>query len=123
MQVWRRLLAGCDIVLAVVVLPPSLVAGFGVWVAKGPVSARALDVFGRVEVALDVAEQRLDQANASLTPAAGTSESYPGRAAEAGLRRCAEPRGSARVNCGTQSRGARHHEHYLFGTVGRRAAG
>jgi hypothetical protein len=30
--------------------------------------------FGRVEVALDVAEQRLDQADASLTRAAETSE-------------------------------------------------
>ena len=111
MQVWSRLLAGFAIVLAVVVLPLSLGAGIGVWVAKGPVSARALDVFGRVEVALDVAEQGLDQADASLTRAAGTSESYPGRAPKASLRRCAEPRGSARVNCGTQSRGARHHEH------------
>jgi hypothetical protein len=34
-------------------------------VAKGAVSARARDVFGRVEVALDVAEQSLDQADVS----------------------------------------------------------
>jgi hypothetical protein len=69
-MVWRRLLAGFAIVLAVVVLFLSLGAGIGVWVAKGPASARARDVFGRVDVALGVAEQGLDQADASLTRAA-----------------------------------------------------
>jgi hypothetical protein len=70
MQVWRRLLAGFPIALAVVVLRLSLGAGIEVWVAEGPVSARARDVFGRVQVALDAAEQGLDQADASLTRAA-----------------------------------------------------
>jgi hypothetical protein len=70
MQVWRRLLVGFAIVLAVVVLSLSLGAGSGVWVAKGPVSAHARGVFGRVEAALDFAEQGLDQADASLARAA-----------------------------------------------------
>ena len=70
MQVWRRLLAGPPIVLAVVVLRLSLGAGIEVWGAEGPVRARARDVFARVEVALDVAEQGFGQADASLTRAA-----------------------------------------------------
>jgi hypothetical protein len=40
-----------------------------VWIIKEPGTARATEVFGRIETALDVAEQNLEQVKASLTRA------------------------------------------------------
>lgn len=40
------------------------------WIVKGPATAKATRVFGRVEAALDVAEQKLNQVNSSLARAA-----------------------------------------------------
>jgi hypothetical protein len=48
----------------------SLAGGVGVWVVKGPVMARATRVLGRVEAALDVAAQNLDQVKRTLARAA-----------------------------------------------------
>jgi hypothetical protein len=48
----------------------SLAGGVGVWLVKGPATAKATRVFGRIEAALDVAEQNLDQVKASLARAA-----------------------------------------------------
>jgi hypothetical protein len=48
----------------------SLAAGTGVWIVKGPATAKATRIFERIESALDVADQGLDHGNASLTRAA-----------------------------------------------------
>ena len=71
MKVLNRILAGLTLLLAAVVLLLGLVGGVGVWVVKGPVTARATQVFARVEAALDVADQGLEQVKASLDRAAG----------------------------------------------------
>jgi hypothetical protein len=70
MRVWKRILAGLTLLLATVGLLLSLAAGVGIWVVKGPVTARAVDVFGRIETALDVADQGLDHVRTSLARAA-----------------------------------------------------
>jgi hypothetical protein len=69
-NVCKRILAGLALLLSAAMLLLSLAGGVGVWVVKGPVTAKATRVFGRIDAALDVAEQNLDQVKASLARAA-----------------------------------------------------
>ena len=70
MRVYKRLLAGLALLLSAVVLLLSLAVGVGVWIVRQPVTAKATHVFERVEAALDVAGQGLDQVKTSVTRAA-----------------------------------------------------
>jgi hypothetical protein len=70
MNVLRRLLAGLVFLLAAAVLLAGLAAGVGVWVVKGPAAAKAGHAFARAEAALDLADQAVGQAKASLDRAA-----------------------------------------------------
>src|SRR5262249_30789061 len=70
MRVVKRILAGLTLLLGAAMLLLSLAGGAGVWVVKGPVTERAARVFGRVEAALDVADQGLGHAQTSLGTAA-----------------------------------------------------
>jgi hypothetical protein len=69
MNVFRRILAGLVFLVALAVLLLSVGAGIGVWIVKEPVTSRAKWVFGRVDAALDVAEQGLEHAETSLARA------------------------------------------------------
>jgi hypothetical protein len=75
MKVCKRVLAGLTLLLSTVGLLISLAAGVGVWIVKERVTERATHVAGRVEGALDLADQSLDQVNASLARAAKRLES------------------------------------------------
>jgi hypothetical protein len=70
MRLCKRILVGLVFLLATAGLLLSVAGGVGVWIVKGPVTDRATRVFGRIDSALDVAEQGLDHAQASLTRAA-----------------------------------------------------
>jgi hypothetical protein len=70
MRVCRRALAGLALLLGAVGLLLSLAGGIGVWVIRPTVSAKATLVFGRVEAALDVADQALAHVKTSLERAA-----------------------------------------------------
>ena len=70
MRACKRILAGLVFLLSTVGLLLSVAAGVGVWVVKGPVTDRTTRVFGRIDAALDVAEQGLDHAQSSLGRAA-----------------------------------------------------
>jgi hypothetical protein len=70
MNVCKRILAGLALLLSAALLLLSLAGGVGVWIVKGPATAKATRVFGRLEAALDVAEQNLDQVKTSLARAA-----------------------------------------------------
>jgi hypothetical protein len=70
MKVCKRVLAGLTLLLSTVGLLISLAAGVGVWIVKERVTERATHVAGGVEGALDLADQSLDQVNASLAGAA-----------------------------------------------------
>jgi hypothetical protein len=70
MRVCKRILAGLTLLLGAVGLLLGLAGGVGVWLVKGPVTARATHVFERIEAALDVADQSLAQAETSLARAA-----------------------------------------------------
>lgn len=70
MRVCRRALAGLALLLGAAVLLLSLAAGVGVWVIKPTVSSKATFVFGRVDAALDVADQGLEHVKTSLARAA-----------------------------------------------------
>lgn len=65
----KRILAGLTLVVGTVMLLLSLVGGVGVWIIKGPVTARATRLFERIEAALNVADQGLDQVESSLARA------------------------------------------------------
>jgi hypothetical protein len=69
MRVCKRILAALTFLLSTVGLLLSLAVGIGVWIVKEPVTTKATKVFGRIDAALDVAEQGLDQVNASLARA------------------------------------------------------
>jgi hypothetical protein len=69
MKVCKRILAGLALLLGTAGLLLSLAAGVGVWIVKEPVTARATNVFGRIEAALDVADQGFDHVNSSLARA------------------------------------------------------
>jgi hypothetical protein len=70
MKVVKRIFAGLTLLLGTVGLLLSLAGGVGVWIVKGPVTARATHIFGRIDAALDVADQGLDHVNTSLVRAA-----------------------------------------------------
>jgi hypothetical protein len=69
-NIGRCILVVLAIVLSASVLLACLALGIGVWIVKRPVTAKATAVFGRVESALDVADQNLVQVQASLARAA-----------------------------------------------------
>jgi hypothetical protein len=70
MKVCMRVLAGLVLLVATAGLLLSVAGGVGVWVVKGPVTDKATRGFGRIDSALDVAEQGLDHAQTSLARAA-----------------------------------------------------
>jgi hypothetical protein len=95
----RRILAALTFLLGAAVLLVSLAGGVGVWVVKGPVAARTERVFGKVDAALGVAEQKLGQVQASLGRAAKRLDSAreeQGKLAQASKPRCAVRRTLAR---------------------------
>jgi hypothetical protein len=69
MKGFRRMLAGLTLLLSTMMLLLSLGGGVGVWRVKEPVTDKATRVFGRLEAALDLAEQNLAQVKTSLTRA------------------------------------------------------
>jgi hypothetical protein len=69
MSFFRRLLAGLVFLLALAIFLLVVGAGVGVWIVKGPVTARAHYLAGHVEENLDIADQSLDLAGASLAKA------------------------------------------------------
>jgi hypothetical protein len=70
MKVFKRILAGSALLLGAAGLLLSLAAGVGAWVVKGPVTARATRIFGRMDAALDAADKGLDHVKNSLARAA-----------------------------------------------------
>jgi len=70
MKLCKRILAALALVLAAIVLLLSLAVGVGVWVVKGPVTARATHLSERIDAGLDLAEAKLDHAQTSLATAA-----------------------------------------------------
>jgi hypothetical protein len=75
MRICKRILAGLTILISLVGLLLSIAGGIGVWIVKGPVTAKATRVFERVDAALDLGEQSLEQVKASLNRAAQGLES------------------------------------------------
>ena len=70
MNACQRALAGLTLLLSVAGLLLSLAAGVGVWLVKGPVTAKATWAFERIDAALGVADQSLEQVKTSLARAA-----------------------------------------------------
>ena len=70
MKLLRRIAAGLACLLSLVGLIVSLAGAIGIWVIKEPVQRKTLELFGRVETKLDIAEKGLDQVQESLTRAA-----------------------------------------------------
>jgi hypothetical protein len=70
MIIRRRILAALTFLLSAAMLLISLMGGVGVWIVKGPATTKATRVFERIDAALDVAEQNLDQVKSSLARAA-----------------------------------------------------
>ena len=70
MNVCKRALAGLVFLLGSVALLLSLAGGVGVWAVKGPATAKATRAFERIDAALGVAEQSLEQVKVSLARAA-----------------------------------------------------
>jgi hypothetical protein len=75
MNFCKGIVSALALLLAIVGLLLSLVVGVGVWVVKEPVTDRVTYVYGRVDAGLDLAEKKLDHAQASLTNAAERLES------------------------------------------------
>jgi hypothetical protein len=69
MNACKRALAALTLLLGAVGLLLSLAGGVGVWAVKGPATAKATRAFERIEVALGVAEQSLEQVKVSLARA------------------------------------------------------
>jgi hypothetical protein len=69
MSILIRFLAGLTLLLGIAGLLLSLAGGIGVWVVKGPVTAKATHVFERIAAALDLADQGLAQVKTSLARA------------------------------------------------------
>jgi hypothetical protein len=65
----KRILAGLVLLLGAAGLLLSLAGGVGVWIVKEPATAKATRIFGRIEAALDVADQGLDHVKSSLARA------------------------------------------------------
>jgi hypothetical protein len=70
MRILRQILAGFTLLLASLILLLSLVVGIGVWIVKGPVTAKVTRTFERIDAALDIADQGLDHVKTSLDNAA-----------------------------------------------------
>jgi chromosome segregation ATPase len=70
MSVCKRILGILALLLGAAGVLLSLAVGVGVWVVKEPVTARAQHISERVDAALDLAEQKLEHAQRSLTRAA-----------------------------------------------------
>lgn len=68
-MLFRRILAALMMLLAAVMLLLSLGAGVGVWIIKGPTTARLEHTFERIDAAFTVADQGLEQVKSSLTRA------------------------------------------------------
>jgi hypothetical protein len=66
MKVCKRIVAGLTFLLSAAMLLLSLTGGVGVWIVKEPVTAKATHVFGRVEAALDKADEGLAHVKTSL---------------------------------------------------------
>jgi hypothetical protein len=75
MNVCKRILGILALLLGAAGLLLGLAVGVGVWVVKEPVTASAAHISERVAAALDLAEKKLDHAQASLTTAAERLES------------------------------------------------
>lgn len=65
-----RILAGIVLLVAAVVLLLSLAVGGGVWYVRGPITDKATQTFGRIDAALTLADQSLEQVKVSLGRAA-----------------------------------------------------
>jgi hypothetical protein len=70
MPVHKRWFAALFLLLGVLGLSLSLAGGAGVWIIQARLTATVTRVFARIDAALDVAEGRLEQIQASLTRAA-----------------------------------------------------
>jgi hypothetical protein len=70
MNVCKRILAGLILLVSVAMLLLSVAGGVGTWVVKEPATAKATLVFGRIETALDKAEDKLGKVEESLGNAA-----------------------------------------------------
>jgi predicted component of type VI protein secretion system len=69
-SVGQRVVAVIALAISAAVLLACLIVGVGVWVVKPRVTAKATTLFGRVDSALNVAEENLDLVQASLGRAA-----------------------------------------------------
>lgn len=69
MNAARRVLAGIVLLVSLVMLLLSLAGAIGIWVVKQPATEKATKLFGRIDGALDKAEQSLGQAKTSLARA------------------------------------------------------
>ncbi len=74
----QRIVAVIAFVLSAAMLIACLVVGVGVWVVKPKATDKATAVFGRIETALDVADENLGQVQASLARAAERLDSARG---------------------------------------------
>jgi hypothetical protein len=68
-SIGQRIVAVIVFVLSAAMLIACLAVGVGVWVVKPRATAKATTVFGRIEAALDVADENLGQVQASLARA------------------------------------------------------
>jgi DNA repair ATPase RecN len=75
LKVCKRILATLTFFLSAIGLILSLAVGVGVWIVKGPATARVTHVFERIEDALGHADQGLDHIKTSLARAADRLES------------------------------------------------
>jgi predicted translin family RNA/ssDNA-binding protein len=66
MKVFKRTLAVVVLLLGAAGLLLSVGVGIGIWIVKGPATAKATHVFERLETALDIADQGLNQVKTSL---------------------------------------------------------
>jgi hypothetical protein len=69
MTVCKRIIAGGTFLLAVLGLLLGSAGGIGVWIVKEPLTERATKVFGRIEVALQLADQGFEVVKTSLARA------------------------------------------------------
>jgi hypothetical protein len=69
-MIGKRILAGVVLVLSAAMLIASLAGGIGVWIVKGPAMEKSETILGRIDVALNIAEQSLIHAQTSLSRAA-----------------------------------------------------
>lgn len=70
MKLLRRMAAALACLLSLIGLLLSLAGGVGVWIIKERVQQKAMYLFGRVDIKLDIAEQGLEHVQESLTRAA-----------------------------------------------------